>query len=139
MVGRHKELESQGEALSWCFRPEHVVGRDSKRCLMAGMRGAAREAKNPRLRQRGALRCSRISRQVGWGSCCHPQRKGDTALPQGLWEVEGPLTPEPWKKADPEPLGCEQDKRESLRLGDAHLRPSIPLPRHVYSLRFFWF
>ena len=47
--------------------------------------------------------------------------------------------PEPWKKADPEPPGCEQDKRESLPLGDAHLRPSVPLPRHVYGLRLFWF
>lgn len=100
---------------------------------------AAREADNTKLRHGGALGGSRISRQVGWGSCCRPQRKGDTALPQGLWEVEGSLMPEPWKKADPEPPGCEQDKRESLPLGDAHLRPSVPLPRHVYGLWLFWF
>ena len=37
MGGRHEGPRNLGEALSWYFRPEHVVGRDSKRCPMVGM------------------------------------------------------------------------------------------------------
>lgn len=56
----------------------------------AGMRGAAQDAKKPRLKDQGALRCLRSSRQVGAGPLQPPSEEGETCPPSGLCELEGP-------------------------------------------------
>lgn len=130
MVGRHKGPESQGEALSWCFRPEHVVGRDSKRCPMAGRRGAAQKLGEPEPQAEGSPTMFKDQQTGGVQPLLPPSEE---RIPTS-WALGGggtPGTPEPRKKADPEPPGCEQDKRRALPLGDAHLCPSVPLPRHA--------
>ena len=43
----------------------------------------------------------------------------------------------PRRKLIPEPPGCEQVKRKSLPNSDAHLCPSVPLPRCIYALWLF--
>lgn len=75
----------------------------------------------------------------GWGRdpCGHLQRRGSTALPHRLWE--GPVAPEPPKKADPPGLQAESGTRKSRPHGDAHRWPSVPLPRCLYRLRLLWF